>query len=169
MERAHTPTEKGNIAELMIAAKAVQARIAVARPVNEGLRYDLIFDTDDRLFRVQCKWASLCDGFVRVAIRTSRHSPVRGYLMTTYSTSEVDLIAAYCQERDTVYVLPIAEFAGRSVVHLRLKPTRNNQSTFVRWARDYELGAIAQLGERDAGSVEVEGSSPSGSTKPKAA
>ncbi len=169
MERILTPTEKGNIAELAIASKAVQLGIVVARPMVEGRRYDLIFDVDGRLLRAQCKWAVLIDGLVRVGVRTCRHSPTRGYISTTYTENEIDLIAAYCRELDKVYVLPIAEFAGQGSVHLRVMPTRNNQSTFVRWASDYELGAIAQLGERRAGSAKVEGSSPSGSTSPKAA
>jgi hypothetical protein len=44
-------------------------------------------------------------------------------------------------------------------VQLRISPTKNNQERRIRWARDYEfaatlrrLGAVAQLGERAAGS-----------------
>ena len=55
---------------------------------------------------------------------------------------------------------------------LRLARTANNQQIGVNQARDYELerldfparGAIAQLGERLAGSQKVAGSSPAGST-----
>jgi len=49
------------------------------------------------------------------------------------------------------------------MIHLRLGPTRNNQRLGVKMAAAYELGAIAQLGERSAGSRKVEGSSPSSS------
>jgi hypothetical protein len=49
-------------------------------------------------------------------------------------------------------------------------PTRNNQRRGVHWARDYEFaariqsfGAVAQLGERLAGSQKATGSSPVGS------
>jgi hypothetical protein len=58
-------------------------------------------------------------------------------------------------------------------VERALAPTRNNQARGINWARDFELGAtlarllgpIAQLGERVAGSDEVAGSSPAGSTR----
>jgi PD-(D/E)XK endonuclease len=99
-----------------------------------------------------------------VNIRTSRLTP-RGYLCTTYDPSEVDVVAAYCSELDACYLLPIRDVAGKQAVHLRLSPAANNQEVAIRYAADYEFrGAIAQLGERRAGSAKVEGSSPSSST-----
>jgi PD-(D/E)XK endonuclease len=49
--RELTPTEKGTIAEAKIHAAATEAGIVVARPLSEGGRYDLIFDTGPRLLR----------------------------------------------------------------------------------------------------------------------
>ena len=82
----------------------------------------------------------------------------------SYTAREIDAIAAYCPDIDRCYYVPVARVAGRRVVHLRTKPTRNNQVDRVNYAVEYELGAIAQLGERVAGSHEVGGSSPPGST-----
>jgi hypothetical protein len=55
-------------------------------------------------------------------------------------------------------------------VQLRLAPTLNNQRQGINWAEHYEfearlraLGAVAQLGERLAGSQKVTGSIPVGS------
>ena len=167
--RTLTPTEKGGIAELAIAAKAALLGIQVLRPMTEGHRYDLAFDLGGPILRVQCKWAPLVNGIVRVHTRTSRHTPGRGYVRTTYSASEVDAVAGYCRDLDKVYLLPAAIFEGQTMVSLRLEPTRNNQSRLVHWAAQYELGAIAQLGERLRGTQEVAGSSPASSTPPKAA
>jgi hypothetical protein len=58
----------------------------------------------------------------------------------------------------------IDESAGQGFVHLRLRPARNGQHAGLRWADEYPLGAIAQLGERVTGSHEVAGSSPASST-----
>jgi hypothetical protein len=162
-----TPSAKGGIAEMAIAAAAVKLGIVVARPLIEGGRYDLIFDTGERLLRVQCKWARMTNGVVEVRGGTCRHSPGKGYIRGTYDEHEIDLIAAYCEELDRIYLIPIEEMAGRHVIHLRIAPAQNNQSLLVNWASDYELGAIAQLGERRHGMAEVEGSSPSGSTQRK--
>ena len=152
---------------MAIAAAAVKLGIVVARPMIEGCRYDLIFDVGNRFWRVQCKWAPYRNGVVRIASRTCRHTPINGYVRTTYSPDEVDLVAGYCADLDKVYAFPVAAFPGQSMVDLRVEPARNNQSLLVNWARDYELGAIAQLGERLHGMQEVAGSSPASSTPRK--
>jgi hypothetical protein len=79
--------------------------------------------------------------------------------------------AAYCADTDRCRFLPLKTFAGRAVIQLRLRPAKNNQPVGVNWAKDFEFaatlgpyGAIAQLGERLAGSQKVAGSSPAGST-----
>ena len=69
------------------------------------------------------------------------------------------------------YFLPFDVVAGQRTIRLRLGPTLNNQRLGIRWAKDFEfgatlsrLGAVAQLGERLAGSQKATGSSPVGST-----
>ena len=47
---------------------------------------------------------------------------------------------------------------------MRLTPPRNSQRAAIHFASAHDLGAIAQLGERVAGSDEGVGSSPTGST-----
>ena len=164
-----TTTEKGSIAEAKITAAAVVAGIVVSRPLVEGRRYDLIFDTGPELLRVQCKWGRLADDVIQVRTSTCRHTPLNGYLRTTYTADEIDAVAVYCADLDECYYLPIAVVADKSYLHLRLSPARNNQKIGVTMADDYRLGAVAQLGERRAGSAKVRGSSPLSSTGPKAA
>lgn len=79
------------------------------------------------------------------------------------------MVAGFCDALDTVYAVPVDVISDRHVLHLRVEPPRNNQSRLVHWASDYELGAIAQLGERRHGMAEVVGSSPTSSTGSKAA
>jgi hypothetical protein len=161
--RELTPTEKGAIAEARIYAAAVEAGIVVARPLTEGRRYDLIFDLGPKLLRVQCKWAPRKGDVVVVRARTSRYTP-SGYVRTTYAVTEVDGIAAYCPQLDACFYVPIDNIAGKSVAHLRLSPTQNGQLAGVTMADRYQLGAVAQLGERRSGRPKVVGSSPISST-----
>jgi PD-(D/E)XK endonuclease len=161
--RKLTPTEKGAIAEAKIYAAAVEAGIVVARPLTEGRRYDLIFDVGARLLRVQCKWANRKGDVIVLRNGTCRYTP-SGYVRTTYGMSEVDGVAGYCPEIDACFYVPIEELAGKTMAHLRLSPARNGQRAGVTMARDYRLGAIAQLGERRHGMAEVAGSSPASST-----
>jgi hypothetical protein len=122
-----TTDQKGNIAETAVAASATKLGVDVYRPIGEGTRYDMIFDMDRVCF-------------------ASNASGQHGMGM--------------CSLCGACYFLPAALWAGRRQLHLRLGPARNNQAKRINWAGDYEFaatlprlpGAVAQLGERLAGS-----------------
>lgn len=158
-----TTNEKGAIAEAAIAWNATKLGLGVLRPFAEGERYDLVLDLRPRLVRVQCKWAVRHGDVVMVRVSTSRRAR-EGFRVTTYTAAEIDAIGAYCYELDQCYLLPVGLVAGRRAIQLRLAPSRNNQAVGIKWAKDYELGAIAQLGERRHGMAEAAGSSPASST-----
>ena len=163
-----TPNDKGPIAELEIAAAAVRLGVTVFKPLTEHARSDLAFEIGNRLWRVQCKWGRLsADRSVVIArISTCWYSPV-GYVRTTYAETEVDLFAVYCGDLDRSFLFPVALAAGKHEVRLRLTAARNGQRACTNLAGDYDFGgAIAQLGERSAGSRKVVGSSPTSSTPP---
>ena len=153
---------KGAVAEAEIAAAAVRLGFQVARPMPDGQRYDLLIDTGERILRVQCKWAPRVKDVLYIRPRTSRHTP-RGYVWTVYSSDEIDAVAAYSPDTDTCYLLPIKEIAGRRYISLRLEPPLNNQAAKLNWADQYRFGAVAQLEERERGTLEAAGSSPASS------
>ncbi len=160
----HNPNQKGNVAELAIAKEAAERGLSVFAPMTEHERYDLIIGIKSKLLRVQCKWASCQGDVVCVRLQSSRHSPTRGYIVTTYDRTEIDAVAVYCGELEKCYLLPVELFSGQGTVHLRLTKAKNNQRAALNWAADYEFrGAIAQLEERLTGSQEVVGSSPTSS------
>ena len=166
-----TTDQKGNIAEAAVALSAAKLGFDVYRPITEGGRYDLIIDAGDRLLRVQCKWAAR-NGDVIVLRSYSARRSVGGKLINRhYTRDEVDMFAAYSPDLDQCFLIPPELWERRRQVYLRLSPTLNNQSRGVHWAKDFELaatlgalGAVAQLGERESGTLEVTGSSPVGST-----
>jgi hypothetical protein len=156
-------TWKGAIAEAAITAAAVELGFVVLRPLVEGRRYDLVIDTGPRLLRVQCKWARQKPGVIVIDTSTRRLTP-HGYVHSTYDQSEIEGVAAYCQPLKRCFYLPIELVEGRRAFHLRTEPAANNQRLAINWAAQFEFGAIAQLGERRAGSAKVVGSSPTSST-----
>jgi PD-(D/E)XK endonuclease len=167
-----TTDQKGNIAETAIALQAMKLGLGVYRPVMEGERYDLILDTGSRLLRTQCKWASRQGDVIVIRCYSARRGPGGKLLSRRYSTVEADAFAAYSFDLDRCFLLPPNLWADRRELRLRISPTRNNQIRGVHWAKDYEFaatmaafGAVAQLGERLAGSQKVTGSSPVGSTE----
>jgi hypothetical protein len=152
-----TTDQKGAVAELAIASAAAELGIGVWGAYTVE-RYDLIFDLRPGLLRVQCKWASRHDDVIVVRCYRNRRNR-DGLLRQFYSPDEIDAYAAYCADVGKCYFLPIAEFANRIAIQLRLAPSRNNQNLRINWAADYEFaaklgdrGAVAQLGERLAGS-----------------
>ena len=159
----HDPNLKGNVAELKIAAEAARLGIPVLRPMTEHERYDLVFELGGRLVRVQCKCATRQRDVVVVRFVTNRRGP-NGYIRTKYTAHEIDAVAAYCAELDQCYYLPMELIAGTTAMHLRLAPARNGQKAALHFAADHDLGAVAQLGERSAGSRKVGGANPPSST-----
>ena len=97
----------------------------------------------------------------------SRNPRVPASRARAYSEDEVDLFGVYAGEVDRCFLIPASHAVGKSMLHLRLAPPRNNQSACITLGADYEFsGAIAQLGERSAGSRKVAGSNPASSTAP---
>jgi prevent-host-death family protein len=154
---------KGNVAEAVIAAEAIKLGIDVMKPLTEHARYDLIFDVAGRLLRVQCKWGRLRNDVVVVNLAGYRLTST-GSVRSVYTADEIDAVAVYCEDLDQCYLLPAQLVAGRRGMHLRIRPPKNGQRAAVNWAAEYELGAVAQLGERLSGTQEVTGSSPVSST-----
>ena len=153
-----TTDQRGAIAETAIAAAAVKLGVDVYRPIAEGGRYDLILDVGSRLIRVQCKWAVRHGEVVLVRCYSCRRTRT-GIVRRAYTAEQIDAFAGYCLELDRCWLLPIEEFPRTSAIQLRLSPTLNNQSAGINWADDFDfaarlnrLGAVAQLGERVAGS-----------------
>ena len=136
-----TPSQKGAVAEAAITAAAIQLGLVVLRPVCEGGRYDLMFDLDPAVLRVQCKLARRVEGVLSVGLQTCRYTP-SGYIRTSYAATEIDAVAAYSPHLNRCFLLPIDQVAGRNAIHLRLDPTKNNQADRINWARDYEFPAM---------------------------
>ncbi len=157
---------KGNLAEAMITARAIEAGIPVLSPVTEHGRYDLVFDLGGRLARIQCKWGRRAEGVVVAHLSNDRRTAAGKAIRTRYSPKEIDAFAIYCGELDRCFLVPIEVVAGQWAMQIRLEPPRNGQRAGLHFAADYEFhGAVAQLGERLRGTQKVVGSSPISSTK----
>jgi hypothetical protein len=104
-------------------AAAVKLGIEVYLPCPDGGRFDMIFLAGDELFRVQCKWAPRRKNVVAVPCYSCRRTAT-GFLYRSYTTEEIDAIAAYCPDTNACYLLPANMVAGKREVSLRLAPRR---------------------------------------------
>jgi hypothetical protein len=142
--------QKGAWAEAEIVAAAVRLDLCVLRPLCEGRRYDIVIDLGPSMVRVHCKWAAHKDGVLGTRTSTSRHTPRSGYVRTTYTQAEIDAIAIFCASVDRCYLVPVAEIAGQTYLHLRVGPARNNQEAGIRWAADYAFESQIRRLQRPA-------------------
>lgn len=129
---------KGDLAELMVAADLRRRGFKIAIPFGEDCDFDLILVRDDRLQRVQVKYAE-SNGVV-IPVRCHSHSLTNGKVRKTkrYTAKTIDLLAVYDRTSERCYYVPARELGeGRSILHLRLKPARNNQYIGTRPAEHY--------------------------------
>jgi PD-(D/E)XK endonuclease len=148
---ALTPSQKGAVAEAAVSAAAIEMGLTVLRPLCDGRRYDIVIDLEPELLRVQCKLARRVDGVLAVTLRTCRFTP-QGYVRTGYGPDEVDAIAAYSPETRSCFLIPISEATDRNMIHLRLAPTRNNQTQGIKWGRDHEFPTMIRRLQSDSAS-----------------
>jgi hypothetical protein len=164
-----TTDQKGAIAELAVAQAAVEAGVGVYLPFADE-RADMLFELGRTILRVQCKWATRYDDVIIVRCYRARRN-ANGLLRQFHSANDIDLFGVYCASMRRCFLIPFSDVPPGASIQLRVAPTKNNQARKIRWASDYEfdatlrrLGAVAQLGERRAGSAQGTGSSPVGST-----
>jgi PD-(D/E)XK endonuclease len=156
----------GEISQAQVLAALVQAGKSILLPFGDNKRYDLLIEEEDgRFFRVQCKTGRIINGAMQFPT-SSLHAASRTGLDKSIKRSYrgvVDFFGVYCPQNGKVYLIPI-DHLGDNGAFLRVEPPRNNQRRLIRWAHDYEIGAVAQLGARVNGIHEVTGSIPVGST-----
>ncbi len=153
-----TTNQKSLIAETAVIHECAKLGVPVLRPLDDQ-RYDLVLDLGAQMLRVQCKWAAKRGDVIVIRCRTCRRGR-DGLIHRSYRAGEIDAVAAYSPDTGRCYLLPAELSVECAGVHLRLAPTKNNQAIGIRWARDFEFaarlaaphGAVAQLGERLAGS-----------------
>src|SRR5947208_4135969 len=120
--------QKGDLAELMVAADLRRRGYKIALPYGEDWDYDLIIERHGRLERVQVKHFT-SDGSI-IHVRCYSKSLTNGRVKRTkqYTADTVDWIAVWDPTTGRPYYVPSAVFDGYQHLTLRLAPTRNNQS-----------------------------------------
>ncbi|MGH2694142.1 MAG: group I intron-associated PD-(D/E)XK endonuclease [Actinomycetota bacterium] len=126
-----TPSEIGERAEAAVLAALVGIGKQVLLPFGER-RYDLAYEENGRLVKVQCKAGSVRKGAVCFRTHSVGRSTVRDY------REDVDFFGVYCHGREEVYLVPVGDVPLRRA-SLRLTPARNGQTSGVRMAGRYLL------------------------------
>jgi PD-(D/E)XK endonuclease len=123
---------------MVVAADLVRRGYKVAFPYGEDWDFDLILFRSGQLERVQVKYTE-SNGTI-ICVRCRSHSLTGGRVRTTkhYTSALIDWLAIYDRTTDRCYYVPSEELgSGRSILHLRLRPTRNFQRRGIRFADEY--------------------------------
>jgi hypothetical protein len=130
--------QRGDSAEMQVAADVMRRGHKVALPFGEDWDYDLIVCRSGSLERIRVKYTR-SDGR-SIIVRCRSHSLTNGRVraIKRYTAQMIDWIAVYDATTDACYYVPSSDFEhGRSEMRLRLEPARNGQRRRIRWARDY--------------------------------
>ena len=130
--------QKGDLAELAVAADLVRQGYRVLFPFGEDCDFDVAIIRGDQIERVQVKYVTPVNGVL--AVRCLSHSLTNGRVRAVkkYTERSIDWLAAYNAADGRCFYIPAIELGtGRTHISLRLTPTRNSQIKGVRAADDY--------------------------------
>lgn len=100
----------GELAELRFQLQCHERGWTVSKPYGDNARYDFIVDTGKRLLRVQVKSALTPGKQVgRTCYKVSSAYAGGSGPKIRYTPDDVDFIAAYLQDCDVWYLIPITE------------------------------------------------------------
>ena len=133
------PRLKGDIAELKVIEWCLQNDYIPLTPFGGAnrCRYDIAYDTGEKIIRVQVKCRSLYKD--KLTIQLSKQQNGRSGLTLRYSEDEFDKLIAYCPDTNSLYDIPYELFGEQSLLTFRVTPTKNNQQIGVNMLNDYLL------------------------------
>lgn len=111
---------KGDIAEQAAILQALKLGWGVLKPIGDRLPYDLVFDVENSLVRVQVKSAWF-DGQRGNYVVDNRRTKTNRRLMirSKYASSDFDFALVYLEELSLFYVFPVDVFISyASEIHL---------------------------------------------------
>lgn len=130
----NSTSEKGTITEAAILSALVSAGRRVLVPFGDGCRYDLAFEDEFGIHRVQCKTGRIRHG----VIEFNTSSTQRDTKVNTPYTGQIEFFGVFCVETSATYLVPVSHVGIRTGT-LRLVPAKNRQVVGIRWADDYAI------------------------------
>lgn len=126
---------KGKITELEVAKSFLELGYQVSQPLVSDSRYDFIVDIKGKLLKIQVKTSREYEDYFEFATSSS-HTNTHGTINRSYKQDEIDYFATMFDNE--CYIIPVVECGSREQ-RLRLKPTKNNQTIGIKFAKDYKL------------------------------
>ena len=134
---------KGDVAEQAAILQALNRGWGVLKPVGDRLPYDLVFDVNGKLVKIQVKCAWFDKNRNNFVVDNRRTKTNRRFMIRSkYKTSDFDFALVYLPDLNCFYVFPLQVFVGyASEIHMveADKRQRKPQSAEYREAWDLIL------------------------------
>lgn len=129
----------GDIGEAQAIALFTKKQIPVSKPLTNNVRYDLIIEKDNKLYRVQVKsTVNIKDGKMEFATKTTNYTKGT-WSSNHYSKNEVDIFFLYCLENDWCGLFIPDNEDIPTTLFIRTIPPKNNQKVGIRLMEDYSF------------------------------
>ena len=133
----HVKKHKGDVGLVNAIAELTQQEIAVALPISDHLKYDLVAERNGILKRVQVRYTRLSDGKMNVKLK-SVWSNQAGVHVSRRRQGDFDILAVYCPETHKTYFVADDSFDCGSTMTLRVEPSKGvGGSGEVRMAENF--------------------------------
>lgn len=132
---------KGDVAEIAATLEALTRGWGVLQPVGDRLSYDLVFDIDGVLMRIQVKsaWRHLKSGNYVVDTRRTRTNR-RRMTRKRYTTCDFDFALIYLADPRIFYVIPCDAFiAYGSEIHMVEQAKRQRKPASAAYRDAWQL------------------------------
>lgn len=132
-------TVKGLLTELQCQKDFIERKILVSQPITQDSKYDFIIDVNNKLYRIQCKTASLSDDNSYLQIK-SKTTNIRTMKDSYYSKEDIDFF--YTTLDGVSYLIPV-EKSGHGETRLRFT-SKNPKNPNIKWASNYQIDLMLQ-------------------------
>lgn len=139
---------KGDIAEQAAVIHALKRGWGVLKPIGDRLLYDLVFDVEGTLIKIQVKyaWFDEASGNYVVDNRSTKTNR-RMMLRDAYKPSDFNFALIYIEQLDLFYILPVDAFISYgSEIHLVEAEKRQRKPRSAQYREGWDL--ILQWAER---------------------
>ena len=133
----HHTKDKGDTGVGFVLAHLLSRGIQVALSLSEHMPFDCIaVSADGELKRLSVKYRAAVKGAVTISRRSS-WADSHGSHIRTHVRGDYDAFAVYCPDTGKCYYIRESEIDGISF-NIRLKKSKNNQTSRVHLAENYE-------------------------------
>ncbi|MEH1866587.1 MAG: group I intron-associated PD-(D/E)XK endonuclease [Nostoc sp.] len=140
---------KGDIAEQAAVLHALKRGWGVLKPFGDRLPYDLAFDVEGTLIKIQVKYAWLDEPSGNYVVDNRRTKTNRRLMVReVYQLSDFDFALVYIEKLDLFYVFPVDVFIDYgSEVHLVEAEKRQRKPRSAQYRNAWELILQASIGK----------------------